>query len=84
MQQVVSKYAFLYSISNVKMWGREDVKLCLSPRSTSPPHPPSPYPARSYSSYRLPPVVMSPVVSVQHSEGAPTLSQRERKEGKQG
>lgn len=37
----------------------------------------------SSSSYRLPPVVMSPVVSLQWTEGAPTLSQRERKEGKQ-
>lgn len=33
----------------------------------------------SYSSYQLPPVVMSPVVSVHHSEGAPTLSIKKKK-----
>lgn len=33
----------------------------------------------SYSSYRLPPVVMSPVVSVYQAEGAPTLSLKKKR-----
>lgn len=52
--------------------------LSFAPCFMSFPYPPSP-PGPSYSSYRLPPVVMSPVVSMQHSEGAPTLSQRGKK-----
>lgn len=46
------------------------------------PLPPS-LPVPSFSSYRLPPVVMSPVVYMQQSEDAPILYQRERKEEKQ-
>ena len=76
----------------VKMWSaswrRAPCPLCCRPpvpplpRSTSPPYPPSPsLPGQSFSSYRLPPVVMSPVVSPSAPRALPrSPKEKERKE----